>query len=98
GELLQSEILVLAGSIEDDIAFPHSEEGRNLRHAGHMHPEVAEHFVRRPAGGMTLHAPALAEENECAFLLRSRQGAQVAPGKAIERRIGENQSEFKLGN
>src|SRR6476620_3970049 len=47
---------------------------------------------------MTFHASSLAEENERALLLRYRHGASVASGKAIKRRIGVNQGEFKFGN
>src|SRR5215831_2059172 len=69
-DLFQAKILVRFWAVEYDIAFSHAESGSDLRDTDHVHPEIAEHFVRGPAHGMTLHAPALAEEDERPFLFR----------------------------
>src|ERR1043166_6534269 len=67
-DLLQAEILVLTRSIKHDVAFADTEFRRDLRHADHMHLEVAEHFIRVAVHRMALTAPSLAEEDERAPL------------------------------
>src|SRR5262245_43404786 len=97
-DLFQAKILVRLWAVEYDIAFSHAESGSDLRDANHVHPEIAEHFVRGPAHGMTLHAPAFAEENERPFLLRFGHSLGIAASKAVNGRIGEGQREFEFGN
>src|SRR5262245_56610914 len=60
-DLFQSKILVRLRAVEYDIAFSHAESRRDLRHANHVHPEIAEHLVGGPAHGVTLPASPLAE-------------------------------------
>src|SRR5215831_4371381 len=97
-DLFQSKILVRLRPIEHDIAFSHAESGSDLRDADHVHPEIAEHLVRGPAHAVTLHAPALAEEDERPFLLRFGHSLEIAASKAVNGRIGEGQREFEFGN
>ena len=45
--LLEAEVLVLSGAVENDVARSDAEDGRDLRHADDVLREVAEHLVRR---------------------------------------------------
>jgi hypothetical protein len=47
---------------------------------------------------VTLHTPGLPEEEQCAPFLALGEGVALAAGKAIERRVGEDEGEFKLSN
>src|SRR6188508_701470 len=69
GDLLQAKILVLTRSIEHHVARAKAEFRRDLRHADHVHFEVAEHLIRVACDRMALTAPALAEEDERPTLL-----------------------------
>src|SRR5215471_21843029 len=97
-DLFQSKILVRLRTVEYDIAFSHAESRGDLRHADHVHPEIAEHPVGGPAHGVTLHAPALAEEDERPFLLRFGHSLGIAAGEAVNGRIGEDERELEFGN
>ena len=63
GHLLQPEILILAGAVEDHITLAQAEEWCDLRHTRHVHLEIAEHFVRGPPPHGS-HAVALPKENQ----------------------------------
>jgi len=95
-DLLQTEILILTRSIEHHVALADSEFGRDLRHADHVHLEVAEHFVRLAADGMALPAPPLAEEDERATLFFFVHRMSIAACESIDRCVGEDQREFEL--
>src|SRR5690242_4485511 len=45
GKLLEPEILVLSGSIEDHVSLTHAKEGRDLGCRNDVHTEIAEHFI-----------------------------------------------------
>src|SRR4029453_16523031 len=68
-DLLQAKVLVLTRSIEKPVALADTEFRRDLRHADHVHLEVAEHFIRLATDRMALTAPSLAEEDERTTLL-----------------------------
>src|SRR6516165_12259314 len=63
-DLLQAKVLVLSRSIEHHVALADAECRRDLRHADHVHLEVAEHLVRFARDRVALAALSLAEEDE----------------------------------
>src|SRR5438552_7668572 len=63
-DLLQAKVLVVTRSIEQHVALADTEFRRDLRHADHVHLEVAEHFIRVATDRMALTAPSLAVEAE----------------------------------
>src|ERR1700730_4784780 len=97
-DLLQAEIFVLARPIEDHITLADAKGRGDLRNADHVHPEVAEHLVVLPGHSVTLHAIALAKEDQRAALLRFAQRCLLATRIAINRRIGEHEREFEIGD
>src|SRR5215468_4401406 len=97
-DLFQAKILVRVRAIEYDIAFSDAESRSDLRHANDVHPEIAEHLVGGPAHGVTLHASALAEEDERPFLLRFGHSLRIPASKAVNGRIGKDEREFEFGN
>src|SRR6267378_6943217 len=97
-DLLQAEIFVLARPIEDHITLADAKGRGDLRNADHVHPEVAEHLVGLPGHSLTLHAIALAKEDQRAAFLRLAQRCLLATRIAINRRIGEHEREFELGD
>ena len=75
-----------------------AEPGRDLRHADDVFLEVAEHLVRLAADGVTRDASRFAEERQrSAFVGRGHRVA-VPSRKLIERRVGEHEREFELGD
>src|SRR5437868_11696446 len=95
-DLLQAKVLVVTRSIEQHVALADTEFRRDLRHADHVHLEVAEHFIRLASDRMALIAPSLAEENERATLLLFFHRTSIAAGESIDRCVGEYQREFEL--
>src|SRR5882672_7719254 len=77
-DLLQAEIFVPARSIEDHIPLADAKGRGDLRNADYVHLEVAEHLIGLTGHGVTLHAIALAEEDQRAALLRFAHRALLA--------------------
>src|SRR5947208_3522703 len=83
-DLLQAKVLVLTRSIEQHVALADTEFRRNLRHADHVHLEVAEHFIRVATDRMALTAPSLAEEDERTTLLLFVHRMSIAACESID--------------
>src|SRR4030095_13979103 len=93
-DLLQTKVLVGSWPIEH-----HVPEGwYALGDTDQMLAEVAEHLIGCAGHAVTLHAPCLPEEEQCAPLLALGEGVALAAGEAVERRIGEDEGELKLSN
>src|SRR5439155_9088603 len=93
-DLFQAKVLVSTRSIEQHVALGYTEFRRDLRHADHVHLEVAEHFIRLAANRMALTATSLAEEDEGASLLLFVHRMSIAARESIHRCVGEDQREF----
>ena len=83
-------------SIEQHVALADTEFRRDLRHADHVHLEVAEHFIRLATDRMASTAPSLAEEDERATLLLFVHRMSIAACESIDRSVGEDQRELEL--
>src|SRR5258705_5891434 len=95
-DLLQAKILVLTRSIERHVALAGAELRRDLRHADHVHLEVAEHLIRVAFDRMALTAPSLSEEEERTTLLLFVNRMPIAACESIDRCVGEDEREFEL--
>src|SRR5712691_11039118 len=93
-DLLETKVLVSSRPIE-----LHVPEGRHdLWDTEHMLAEVAEHLIGLSGHAVTLHAPGLPEEEQRTPFLALREGVALAAGEAVDRRVGEDESELNLSN
>src|SRR5262249_18939587 len=95
--LLEAEVLVLPGTVEDGIARTHAKHRCELGTADAVRLEVAEHLVCLTGHGMAGHAVRLAEEEQRAALLAGGHGVPVAAGEAIQRRVRGGECGLELG-
>jgi hypothetical protein len=91
--LLEPEVLVRARAVEGHVGRGR----RDLRDAGHVRPEVAEHLARRARDRVARHAPGAAEEQHGAPLLGRAHGVALPAREAVERRVGVGLRELELG-
>ena len=96
--LLQAEILIFVTSVKNYVSLADAKVWGDLRNADVMHLEVAEHLVGLAADAVTGGAPSFAKEDQCSSLMATRHRERVAAGKFIERRVGIDLGEFKLGD
>src|SRR5438045_3041977 len=87
GDLLQAEVFILAGPVEDHIAPSDSEKWGDLRHSDYVHLEIAEHLVRLPRHRVTAHAFACAEKHQSSLLFRFAHGIGVASRELVYRGV-----------
>src|SRR5262252_1273039 len=65
GDLFKAEILVFPRPREYDIALPHAEVWRDLRHADDTLLKVTEHLVRLACNSVAADTSCVAEEQQC---------------------------------
>ena len=84
------------GPSKDHIALADTEFRGDLRHTSHVHPEIAEHFVRRSADRMAARAIALPKEDQGPALFRvttshsSRPRANLSMGASARTTVNSN--------
>jgi hypothetical protein len=98
GDLLQTEIFVASGPVEDDVAPAYAEQGSDLGDSSDVHPEVAEHLVPWSGDSVRPDAAGFAEKEECAPFFPSGERVPVAAREAVERGVGEDEGELELGD
>src|SRR5467141_2806163 len=95
-DLLQPEVFILPGSVEDHVALAEAELGRNLWHADDVHFEVAEHLVGLAGNGVANHTAGLSEKEQRALFLGKAHRPALTAREVVDRRIGENERELEL--
>src|SRR5688572_11142916 len=89
GDLLQPEVFVLSGTIEDHISSRRvAGFRRNLGHPNHVLSEVAKHFIRLSRDGVASYAIGAAKEKQRTSLLIVAQRVLLATREPIDRRVG----------
>jgi hypothetical protein len=96
--LLEPEVLILAGTIEDRVAGAKAENRRDLGAADAVRREVAEHLVRRTSDRVALDAPGSAEKKQGAALLTLCHRPCLAAGKPVQRRVCGGEAGLELGD
>src|SRR5262249_4207453 len=69
--LLQPEVFIMPRPVEDHVPSSNTKLRSDLRHADHVHLEVAEHFIRASADGVTAYTPRFTEKQNRALFFRN---------------------------